>query len=83
MVTNIDEFPTEVETVSSMPYPVGPVDATRPESWPLWLSTVEVSQILRLSVSTIRYLHASGQLPGRKFGKQVRWHRDQITAYGS
>jgi len=57
------------------------LDPTRPESWPLWLTCAEVMAILRLAESTIRGLHQSGKLRGRRFGKQVRWHRDQVTSY--
>lgn len=76
MVTNIEEI-TEHEHEQT-PAPSCGIDPSRPESWPLWMNVGEVAAVLRLSLSTIRFLHASGKLRGRKFGHQVRWQRDQV-----
>jgi excisionase family DNA binding protein len=84
MVTNIEEIPETPNQAPELTAPETPItstlDPSRPESWPMWLDVNEVSQILRLSVSTLRYLNASGKMRGRKFGRRVRWRRDQILA---
>ncbi len=80
MVTNIEEI-TEHEHEQT-PAPSCGIDPSRPESWPAWLNVEELAAVLRLSISTCRYLHASGKLRGRKFGKRVRWNRDQVLACG-
>lgn len=81
MVTNIEQITETPSAAPETPVPeLGALDLSRPESWPLWLDVAEVAQVLRLSVSTLRYLHSSGKLRGRKFGRRVRWHRDVILA---
>ncbi|MBU1510723.1 helix-turn-helix domain-containing protein [Myxococcota bacterium] len=52
-------------------------------TWPSWLTLAEVALILRLSMSTLRWLVSSGKLKSRKFGRQRRVHKDVLTAYQS
>lgn len=57
------------------------MNITDPSTWPIWLTLTEVAAVLRLSERTIAAIHLSGKLPGRRFGKRLRWHRDQVLKY--
>lgn len=50
-------------------------------TWPAWITPVEATAILRLSLSTIRWLLASGKLRSRKFGKQRRIPKEALLDF--
>jgi len=57
------------------------LDPRDPGTWPAWLSLPEVCQILRLALGTVRQLTQERKLKARRFGRQLRVHRDELTNF--
>lgn len=78
MVTNIEEI-TKTETT---PAPMLPgIDPCDSSTWPEWLAPEEVAAVLRLSLSTVRFLTQSAKLKSRKFGRRVRVRKTDLLSY--
>ncbi len=51
------------------------------QTWPAWITPMEATAILRLSLSTVRWLMVSGKLRSRKFGKQRRIPKEALLDF--
>ena len=65
--------------VTTIPNPVPPnLDPSHPETWPVWLSVDQVSQVLCLPRFTVYQLCREKKIKSKKFGKQIRVNRKDL-----
>jgi excisionase family DNA binding protein len=57
------------------------LDPCDSSTWPEWLTPEECAQVLRLSMSTIRFLTQSAKIKSRKFGRRVRVRKSDLLSF--
>jgi len=57
------------------------IDPCDSSTWPEWLTPEECASVLRLSMSTIRFLTQSAKLRSRKFGRRVRVRKTDLLSF--
>ena len=54
------------------------LDPSCPDSWPVWLTVDQVSQVLGLPLGTVYQLCREKRIKSKKFGKQIRINRKDL-----